>query len=84
MIRLALASAIPMLAFVGQAAPVSGFTRRIAPFNPVGSPVVRMSWERSEPPSAVGGVGFVPPGSWQGFSGVTGEVVFGNVPPNSP
>ena len=42
-----------------------------APLRPVGSPVVRASWLRSAPPSAVGGVMFPPTGagSPQGFVG---------------
>ena len=34
---------------------MAGSTRRIAPLRPTGSPVVRRSWLRSAPPSAVGG-----------------------------
>ena len=57
----------------GIAAPVSGFTRAIVPSSPVGSPLVRMSWLRRAPPSAVGGV-MDPPtppgGSPQGLIGL--------------
>jgi hypothetical protein len=54
------------------AAPVSGLTRMIEPSSPVGSAVVRRSWLRSAPPSAVGAV-MLPPtppgGSPHGFTG---------------
>ena len=73
MIRRAFGSGFPARAFVGQPAPVSGSTRMIVPSRPTGSPAVRRSWLRSEPPSAVGDVRAVPGapgGSPHGFTGV--------------
>ncbi len=73
MIRRAFRSGFPARAFVGQPAPVSGLTRMIVPSRPTGSPAVRRSWLRSEPPSAVGEVSAVPAapgGSPHGFTGV--------------
>ena len=58
---------------VGQAAPVTGLTRMIAPSRETGSPLVRRSWLRSAPPSAVGGLRTeptVPGGSPHGLSGL--------------
>ena len=55
-IRRAFGSGLPESGFPAAAAPVSGFSRRIAPSRPVESTVVRRSWLRREPPSAVGGV----------------------------
>ena len=84
MIRRAFASLLPMLALVGQAAPVSGLTRRIVPSRLVGSPVVRMSWLRSAPPSADGGA--IDPPTPPGGSphGLPGVGVPGSVPPSWP
>ena len=71
--RRALRSGLPMRGLSGSALPVAGSTRRIEPSKPTGSPLVRRSWVRSAPPSAVGGVRVVPAppgGSPQGFLGV--------------
>ena len=57
----------------GMPSPVSGLTRRIAPSSVVGSDVVRRSWLRSAPPSALGGVRVAPTppgGSPHGLSGL--------------
>ena len=43
--------------FVGRPAPVAGSTRMTEPSSRTGSPLVRRSWLRSAPPSAVGGEG---------------------------
>ena len=72
-IRRVFGSGLAAFGLSGMAAPVSGLTRRIVPSRPVGSPVVRTSWLRSAPPSAVGGV-MEPPrppgGSPHGFTGL--------------
>jgi hypothetical protein len=84
MIRRALTSALAANGLPATPAPVFGSIRMIEPLRPAGSPVVRMSWERSAPPSAVGGVRAVPVpvgGSPQGFAGVTTGFV---VPPRCP
>ena len=54
MIRRALTSEDPMSGLPAIAAPVFGSSRRIDPSRDVGSLVVRRSWARSAPPSAVG------------------------------
>src|SRR2546426_7521221 len=81
MIRRAFASVLAAKGLPGIPAPVAGFSRRIAPSRPVGSPVVRMSWTRRAPPSAAGGAMSPPGGSLHGFFGVTTGSV---VPPNCP
>ena len=73
MIRRAFGSALNAFGLSGRPAPVAGSTRRIAPSRLTGSPVVRMSWLRSAPPSAVGGVSVAPTppgGSPHGLSGL--------------
>ena len=60
MIRRAFASGLAASGLSGSAAPVDGSTRISVPSRVCGSPVVRMSWARSAPPSAVGGVSAVP------------------------
>src|SRR5215207_4019097 len=72
MILRAFASVLNASGLSGIAAPVSGLTRRMAPSSDVGSDVVRRSWLRRAPPSAVGGVRVAPAppgGSPQGLSG---------------
>src|SRR4051812_28290385 len=61
-IRARFASPDPAFGLLGQAAPVDGSRRRIEPSSPVGSPLVRRSWERRLPPSSSG--------SPHGFTGV--------------
>src|SRR5262245_5380130 len=71
-IRRALVSG-PMTGLSGIGAPVAGSIRRIAPSRPVGSALLRRSWLRRAPPSAVGGVRAAPTppgGSPHGFSGL--------------
>ena len=71
-IRRAFASGEVSNGLPGQPAPVSGSIRMIVPSSPVGSPVVRTSWERSAPPSEPGRVSAVPAapgGSPHGFGG---------------
>ena len=73
MIRRALASLLDASGLSASAAPVAGLTRMMLPSRLVGSPLVRRSWLRRAPPSAVGGVRVVPTplgGSPQGFFGV--------------
>ncbi len=52
--RLAFGSELVASGLPVDASPVAGSTRMIAPSRPTGSAVVRRSWERSMPPSAVG------------------------------
>ena len=84
MIRRAFASLSAWFAFVGQPAPVAGSIRKTVPSRPVGSLRVRMSWARSEPPSADGGVGATPTPPGGSPHGLTGVGVFCREPPNSP
>src|SRR5919204_3617584 len=72
-IRRAFASLLPASGLPAAPAPVLGSSRRSAPSSVVGSPVVRRSWLRRAPPSAVGGVSLPPTpagGSPHGFFGV--------------
>ncbi len=69
MMRRAFGSAEAANGFPGAPSPVTGSTRTIAPSSPTGSPAVRRSWERIEPPSRGGsphGFGGAGPlsGSW--------------------
>ena len=71
--RRTFASELPAFGLSGSAAPVSGFTRMIVPSRLAGSEPVRVSWLRSAPPSAVGGVRVAPTppgGSPQGLTGL--------------
>ncbi len=63
-------SALAAFGLSGIAAPVSGFTRMIEPSRVCGSEVVRASWLRRAPPSAVGGLMAPPGGSPQGLTGL--------------
>jgi hypothetical protein len=56
MMRRLFGSELENIGLLESAAPVAGSTRIIDPLRPVGSPLVRTSCERSEPPSAVGTV----------------------------
>ncbi len=76
MTRALFASLLPAFALSGQAAPVSGSMRRSAPSSEAGSLSVRVSCERSAPPAWFG--------SPHGLTGVTGDVLFGSVPPSWP
>ena len=53
-IRFVLGSVLDASGLPADAAPVAGSMRTSAPLRPVGSPVVRTSWARSAPPSALG------------------------------
>ena len=76
--RCVFASGLDASGLPGDAAPVAGSTRTSAPLRPVGSPVVRTSWARSAPPSALATstTGVAPggdvtvTGSPHGFTGV--------------
>ena len=72
MIRRVFASELAAFGLSGIAAPVSGLMRMIDPSSVVGSAVERMSWLRSAPPSAEGGVGLLgfEAGSPQGLTGL--------------
>ncbi len=73
MMRRAFGSALNASGLSGSPSPVAGSTRSSAPSSDVGSPVVRRSWLRSAPPSAVGGVRVEPGppgGSPHGLSGL--------------
>ena len=71
--RRSLALVLEKSGLPGTPAPVAGSMRISAPFSPSGSELVRMSCERSRPPSAVGG-DIAPPtppgGSPQGLTGL--------------
>src|SRR6476661_7258150 len=82
MIRRAFASALPANGLPGRPAAVVGSMRKMAPSSPAESPVVRMSWLRRAPPSALGGDIAPPGGSLHGFTGVGGGLPV--VPPNCP
>ena len=82
-VRLAFADDAAASGLPADAAPVSGSMRISDPASPTGSPLVRMSCERSMPPSALRGW-LAPSGSLQGFFGVTGLAVLGSVPPSWP
>ena len=62
MTRRALASALAANGFPAAPAPVAGSTRITEPSRETGSPLVRRSWLRRAPPSAVGDVRAVPAG----------------------
>ena len=85
-IRWRIGSALPVAGLPAAAAPVAGFSRRTAPFRTAVSLAARRKlWDRSAPPSAVGGghrPADRPGGSPHGFIGVTG--VSGSVPPFWP
>jgi hypothetical protein len=73
MIRRAFGSELPASGLVGTPAPVVGSTPSTAPSRETGSPLVRRSWLRSAPPSAVGGVSAAPTppgGSPHGLTGL--------------
>ena len=79
--RRAFGSALPASGLFGRPLPVVGSTRITVPSRFTGSPVVRESWLRSAPPSAVGGAGAVPTGTGGSPQGLTGV---GPVPPPCP
>src|SRR5215211_2621300 len=73
MIRRSFGSAAPANGLSGMAEPVVGSTRMIDPSSVAGSPLVRRSWARRAPPSAVGGDKTAPEppgGSPHGLSGL--------------
>ena len=87
-IRWRIGSLLPIAGLPAAAAPVAGSRRSTAPFRTADSPAARRKlWARRAPPSAVGAV-IAPPippgGSPHGFTGVTGLVVSGSVPPFWP